>query len=82
MKSTGPILNLADVLTNIPSSPLPSVCCSLASFLFTVFVNDLDSDVVNRVWKFADDVKMIRNVGTVKGVREFREDLTRMENVG
>jgi len=44
-----------------------------------VFVNDLDSDVVNRVWKFTDDVNMIGNVGTVKGVREFREDLTRME---
>jgi len=44
-----------------------------------VFVNDLDSDVVNKVWKFADDVKMIGNVGTVEGVREFREDLTRME---
>jgi len=47
--------------------------------LQTVFVNDLDSDVVNKVWKFADDVKMIGNVGTVEGVREFRKDLTRVE---
>jgi len=44
-----------------------------------VFVNDLDGAVVNRVWKFADDVKMIGNMGTVEGVREFREGLTRME---
>jgi len=47
--------------------------------LQTVFVNDLDSDVVNKVWKFADDLKMKVNVGTVEGVREFREDLTRMK---
>jgi len=38
-----------------------------------VFVNDLDSDVVNRVWKFADDVKMIGNVGTVEGVCKIME---------
>jgi len=49
------------------------------TILFTVFVNYLDSDVVNRVWKFADDFKMIGNVGTVEGVREFREDLARIE---
>jgi len=29
----------------------------LGPILFTVFVNDLDSDVVNGVWKFADDAK-------------------------
>jgi len=34
----------------------------LGPILFTVFVNDLDSAVVNRVWKFSDDVTMIGNV--------------------
>jgi len=35
--------------------------------------------VYSRVRKFADDVKMIGNVGTVEGVLEFSKDLTRME---
>jgi len=61
-----------EVISGMPQGSI------LGPNLFTVFVNDLDSDVVIRVWKFADDAKMIGNVGTVEGVHEFREDLTRM----
>jgi len=62
-----------EVISGMPQGSI------LGPILFTVFANDLDSDVVNRVWKFADDVEMIRNVGTVEGVRQFMEDLTKME---
>jgi len=55
-----------EVISGVPQGSM------LGPILFTVFVNDLNGDVVNRVWKFADDVKMIGNVGTVEGVREFR----------
>jgi len=64
---------LMEVISGMPHGSI------LGPILFTVFVNDLECDVVNRVWKFADDVKIIGNKGTVEGVREFMEDLTRME---
>jgi len=62
-----------EVISGMPQGSI------LGPILFTLFVNDLDSDVLNSVWKFADDVKMIGNVVTIKGVCEFREDLTRLE---
>ena len=36
----------------------------LGPILFIIYINDIDTDIVNRFWKFADDSKMVGKVGT------------------
>lgn len=62
-----------EVLSGVPQGSI------LGPVLFLVFVNDLDKDIFGRVWKFADDVKLIGNVGTNEGVGMLKEDLHKME---
>ena len=36
----------------------------LGPILFIIYINDIDTDIVNRFWKFADYSKMVGKVGT------------------
>ena len=34
----------------------------LGPILFLIYINDLDDDITSKVWKFADDTKVVRNI--------------------
>ena len=50
----------------------------LGPILFTVYINDIDDNISSKILKFADDTKLIRNVGNVMDISILRDDLNRM----
>ena len=51
----------------------------LGPTLFTIYINDIDDDLLNTVKKFADDTKLIGEVDTDEQIRSVKEDLLRLE---
>ena len=47
----------------------------LGPVLFIIFNDDLDEGLVSRILKFADDTKLISEVGSEEEVDRLREDL-------
>ena len=47
----------------------------LAPLLFIIFVNLIDSDLTSNIWKFADDIKIARNVTSEDDKRALQADL-------
>ena len=45
----------------------------LGPLLFTVFINDLDEGILNKILKFADDTKMLAKVTNDEEVRLARD---------
>ena len=52
----------------------------LGPILFLVFINDLDSNILSMILKFADDAKIVQEVQNVEGRNKLREDLARLFN--
>jgi len=50
----------------------------LGPILFVIYINDLDEGIKNKLWKFADDTKLLGKSTDPKGVEEIREDLERL----
>ena len=50
----------------------------LGPVLFTIFINDLDQGLINRILKFADDTKVIGKVTCEEDVKQLREDLQKL----
>jgi len=48
--------------------------CIGAGF-FIAFVNDLDVNFKSKMFKFADDAKMVGRVGSKEGIDTLKEDL-------
>jgi len=48
--------------------------------LFLDFINELDSNILSRVLKFADDAKIVQEVQNVEGRNKLTEDLSRLFN--
>lgn len=50
----------------------------LGPILFTIFINDIHQGVQNTIKKFADDTKLMGNVGTDREVNTIREESKRL----
>jgi ribonuclease P/MRP protein subunit RPP40 len=50
----------------------------LGPILFTIFINDLDEDIVNRILKFADDTKLIGKAHSQQDIDSIRKDLDKL----
>jgi len=50
----------------------------LGPILFTIYINDIDDNITSKILKFADDTKLIKNVGTANDVNILRDDLNKM----
>ena len=50
----------------------------LGPVLFIVYINDIEGEIINRFWKFADDSKMMGNVSSWAGVDLIRSDLEKL----
>ena len=45
----------------------------------TIFINDLDIEIKNKLLKFADDTKLLVRVDTNRGIESLKEDLLNLE---
>jgi hypothetical protein len=47
--------------------------------LFLIYINDIDENIVNRLWKFADDTKMMGSASTTADVEIIRKDIRSLQ---
>ena len=50
----------------------------LGSFLFTIFIDDIDDQVLCEIYKFADDTKIASRVNTLNDVRSVQRTLDKL----
>jgi ribonucleases P/MRP protein subunit RPP40 len=50
----------------------------LGPILLIIFINDLEEGKKNRLWKFADDTKLLGRVRNQKEVNELKQDLDKL----
>lgn len=50
----------------------------LGPLLFIIYINDIDSSVLSRLWKFADDTKTLGVVDNIDKVNSMREDVRKL----
>jgi len=46
--------------------------------LFSIFINDIDDGISSKIFKFADDTKIMRSVFTQEDINKLREDMRHM----
>ena len=51
----------------------------LGPLLFVLYVNDLEMGLGSRVWKFADDTKLVRSIDSVNDCFQLQRDLNRLQ---
>jgi len=63
--------------SNVSSGvPQGSVLCPI---LFITYINDLDSEIISNLDKFADDTKLSKSVSCMKDVEILRNDLRKLD---
>ena len=51
----------------------------LGPILFLVFINDIDTDVISKLSKFADDAKLAKVVNSAQDAEILQRDLSKLE---
>ena len=63
----GELSDWEDIVSGVPQGSV------LGPILFIIFINDIDEEIRNRIWKFADDAKV---VGKLEGgISSIEKDL-------
>lgn len=68
----GAYSNWRDVVSGVPQGSV------LGPVLFIIFINDLDSDVISKLGKFADDTKLGRGISDQDDIEIMRNDLDKI----
>ena len=50
----------------------------LGPILFLIFINDIDEGIKSRLWKFADDIKIMGGVSSKEDIEQIRRDLRKL----
>ena len=50
----------------------------LGPILFVIYINDLDSELVSKIGKFADDTKMCKGITNLEDAHTLQEDLNKL----
>jgi hypothetical protein len=50
----------------------------LGPVLFLIFINDIDEGIRSRMWKFADDLKMMGRVTSKDDIEQIRKDIDKL----
>ena len=68
----GEISNWKSVLTGVPQGSV------LGPILFLIYINDLEEDISSKVPKFADDIKVFREVTNDTDKQSLQDDLNKV----
>ena len=68
----GKTSNWADVLSGVPQRSV------LGPLLFLIYINDIDDGIISKIWKFADDTKICKNIKNERDVEILRKDLEQL----